>query len=53
MKPGIYAPGVTPLGRMADLVDNPQRAVSTVEELTGRPGTTFADWAAEHIEIFR
>jgi uncharacterized protein YbjT (DUF2867 family) len=41
------------LGRMADLVDNPQRAVSTVEGLTGRPGTTFADWAAEHIEIFR
>ena len=41
------------LDRMAELVDRPQRAVPTVEEVTGRPGTTFAEWAVEHADSFR
>jgi uncharacterized protein YbjT (DUF2867 family) len=41
------------LDGVARLVDQPQRAVQTVEELTGRPGTTFAQWVAEHVDSFR
>jgi uncharacterized protein YbjT (DUF2867 family) len=41
------------LDRMAQLTDHPQRAVPTVEELTGRPGTTFAEWAVQHADSFR
>ena len=41
------------LDGVAGLVDQPQRAVRTVEELTGRPGRTFAEWALEHADGFR
>jgi uncharacterized protein YbjT (DUF2867 family) len=41
------------LDRMAQLADQPQPAVPTVEELTGRPGTTFAEWAVKHAGGFR
>ena len=41
------------LGRMAELIDHPQNAVPTVERLTGRPGTTFAEWAVKHADSFR
>jgi uncharacterized protein YbjT (DUF2867 family) len=41
------------LERMAQLVDAPQPAVATVEELTGRPATTFAEWAVKNAERFR
>jgi uncharacterized protein YbjT (DUF2867 family) len=41
------------LDRMAQLTGHPQRAVPTVEELTGRPGTTFAEWAVKHADSFR
>jgi uncharacterized protein YbjT (DUF2867 family) len=41
------------LRHMAELVDHPQRAVQTVEELTGRRGTTFAEWAVRNADSFR
>ncbi|MGA5302999.1 NAD(P)H-binding protein [Nucisporomicrobium flavum] len=37
---------------MRQLAANPQRAVPTVAELTGRPATTFAQWARDHRELF-
>ena len=41
------------LDHMARLAECPQRAVPTVEEITGRPGTTFAEWAVKHVGTFR
>jgi uncharacterized protein YbjT (DUF2867 family) len=41
------------LDRMAHLVEHPQRALPTVEEITGRQGTTFAKWAIQHADTFR
>ena len=41
------------LDLMAQLTEHPQRAVPTVEEITGRPGTTFAEWAIQHADTFR
>jgi uncharacterized protein YbjT (DUF2867 family) len=40
------------LDRMARLAEHPQRAVPTVEEITGRPATTFATWAVKHAGAF-
>ena len=42
-----YADGLRQLARY------PQAALPTVAELTGRPGTTFARWAAAHTAVFR
>jgi uncharacterized protein YbjT (DUF2867 family) len=41
------------LDRMARLAEHPQRAVPTVETITGRPGMTFAEWAVKHADTFR
>jgi len=41
------------LDLMAQLAEHPQPAVPTVEEITGRPGTTFAEWAIQHADAFR
>ncbi|MFH5230488.1 NAD(P)H-binding protein [Antrihabitans spumae] len=38
---------------VASLVEAPQLAVQTVAEITGRPGTTFAEWAAANVAAFR
>lgn len=38
---------------VASLVEAPQLAVQTVSEITGRPGTTFAQWAAANVAAFR
>jgi uncharacterized protein YbjT (DUF2867 family) len=38
---------------LALLAAHPQRAVQTVAELTGRPGTTFASWAAANAGLFQ
>ncbi len=35
------------------LVDHPQSALTTVEEVLGRPATSFAQWAAANVELFR
>jgi len=35
------------------LADHPQAAVPTVADLTGRPGTTFAEWARSRIDAFQ
>jgi uncharacterized protein YbjT (DUF2867 family) len=37
---------------MAELALHPQRAVPTFTQLTGRPGTTFAQWAAANADAF-
>ena len=34
------------------LADHPQQAVPAVAELTGRPATTFAEWARSHVDLF-
>src|ERR1700754_926518 len=38
---------------MAELPRHPQPAVPTFTQLTGRPGTTFAQWAAANAGAFR
>ncbi len=38
---------------LLELIEHPQQAVDTVERLTGRPATTFAEWAAKHADDFR
>lgn len=41
------------LDGQAELLEHPQQAVPTVEEITGRPATTFAQWAVKHADEFR
>ncbi|WP_024803314.1 NAD(P)H-binding protein [Nocardia sp. BMG51109] len=38
---------------LAMTVEHPQQATTAVADLTGRPGTTFAEWAAAHAGQFR
>jgi hypothetical protein len=38
---------------MAELARHPQSAVPTVADITGQPGTTFAEWAAVNVDQFR
>jgi uncharacterized protein YbjT (DUF2867 family) len=38
---------------LAVLAEHPQRAVDTVPRVTGRPATTFAEWARRHAAAFR
>lgn len=40
------------LDGMAQLVDHPQAAETTVADLTGRPATTFAEWAVKNADAF-
>jgi uncharacterized protein YbjT (DUF2867 family) len=35
------------------MVDHPQPTTTTVTDLTGRPGTTFAQWAEANADLFR
>jgi hypothetical protein len=37
----------------AATVDVPPEITTTVEQLTGTPARTFADWAEDHAEDFR
>jgi uncharacterized protein YbjT (DUF2867 family) len=37
----------------AALIGHPQQAVATVAQVTGRPATTFAEWAVAHADEFR
>jgi uncharacterized protein YbjT (DUF2867 family) len=37
---------------LAGLTEQPEPPTRAVEEITGRPGITFAQWAAEHTEDF-
>ncbi|MGW0228964.1 hypothetical protein ACWDWO_11675 [Actinopolymorpha singaporensis] len=37
---------------LATLARHPQAVVPTVEEVTGRPGTTFATWARANAAAF-
>lgn len=43
----------TLLGYLAVAVDRPDPVLPTVQEVLGRPGLTFATWAAEHAAAFR
>jgi uncharacterized protein YbjT (DUF2867 family) len=36
----------------ASLVDNPEPVTSTVEDVTGKPARTFAEWAIDHAHDF-
>jgi uncharacterized protein YbjT (DUF2867 family) len=38
---------------MRDFTEHPQQATRVVEEITGRPGTTFAQWARKKVDEFR
>jgi uncharacterized protein YbjT (DUF2867 family) len=38
---------------MRDLAEHPQQANRVVEEVTGRPATTFAEWARKKVDAFR
>jgi hypothetical protein len=37
---------------MRDFVEHPQQANRVVEEITGRPATTFAQWARDKVDQF-
>jgi uncharacterized protein YbjT (DUF2867 family) len=37
----------------AAMVAHPQVVTPTVAEIIGRPGTTFAHWAAAHVDLFK
>ncbi|MER5394699.1 NAD(P)H-binding protein [Saccharopolyspora sp. NPDC002686] len=41
------------LGYWAEAVDNPDPVLPTVEQVTGRPPRTFAQWVADHASDFR
>ena len=41
------------LGYLADRVQEPGPSSTAVEQILGRPARTFADWAAEHADVFR
>ncbi|MEV0697299.1 NAD(P)H-binding protein [Saccharopolyspora sp. NPDC050389] len=41
------------LGYWAEAVDRPDQVLPTVEQVTGRPARSFAQWAAEHAADFR
>lgn len=41
------------LDGMDRLIEHPQEPAPTVEEITGRPGTTFAEWAVRNAAAFR
>jgi uncharacterized protein YbjT (DUF2867 family) len=41
------------LDGMDALIDNPQPVSPWVATITGKPGTTFATWAAKHADAFR
>jgi uncharacterized protein YbjT (DUF2867 family) len=43
----------TALDTWASFVDNPEIVTTTVQELTGRPAHSFAEWAREHADSFR
>lgn len=38
---------------LAAMVEHPQQATTAIADLTGRPATTFAEWAAAHADQFR
>jgi hypothetical protein len=37
---------------LADSLDKPALVTGEVEKITGRPATTFAQWATEHRHLF-
>ncbi|WP_433826995.1 NAD(P)H-binding protein [Actinoplanes sp. CA-015351] len=41
------------LDGLAQLLEYPQPAVSTVADLLGRPATTYEEWARSHADLFR
>jgi uncharacterized protein YbjT (DUF2867 family) len=41
------------LGSLADYSEHPGPTTNTVEELLGRPASTFADWARDNASAFR
>ena len=43
----------TALDTWASFVDHPEIVSSTVQQLTGRPAHSFAEWAREHADSFR
>jgi len=49
---GPYAPADTLLGDWAAHVGRPAPTSGTVEKITGRPGRSFARWAADHAGEF-
>ena len=53
MEPSMGEYAAWYLDGIAPLVDHPQPALPTVEQLSGRPATTFAQWAARHAAYFR
>ena len=38
---------------LADRVQRPGPSSTAVEQILGRPARTFADWAADHADVFR
>lgn len=49
-EPGFVEHG---LAYWASLVDQPETVTGVVEEVTGKPGRRFAEWAVEHAADFR
>jgi hypothetical protein len=48
-----YTPGAEMPQYTAEQWDEMLQPMPTVEEVTGRPGRTYAQWARENVESFR
>jgi uncharacterized protein YbjT (DUF2867 family) len=53
LRPSMGEYAVRYVDGQASMVDHPQRATTTVSDITGRPGTTFAQWARANADLFR
>ncbi|GAA1292694.1 NmrA family NAD(P)-binding protein [Pseudonocardia aurantiaca] len=53
LRPSMGEFAETYVDGMAQLTKHPQQAVPAIAELTGKPGTTFAQWAARNVAAFR
>ena len=40
------------VGLLADTVERPALVTHEVDKILGRPATPFADWVADHRELF-
>jgi uncharacterized protein YbjT (DUF2867 family) len=53
LRPSMGEYAVRYIDGQASMVDHPQVATATVSDITGRPGTTFAQWATVNADLFR
>ncbi|HEY7273693.1 MAG TPA: NAD(P)H-binding protein [Actinoplanes sp.] len=53
LRPSMGEYAVWYVDGQASMVDHPQAVTTTVSDITGRPATTFAQWARANADLFR